>query len=328
MKYCTATQLLAFSRKQMLEPRVMDLNATVTESLRMIQPLIGENIELCVALATPLSCIEADPGQITQVLLNLCVNARDALPEGGTIRIETLGAEVDAPMAALHRGLAPGSYVKLVVADTGAGMTKQVQERIFEPFFTTKENGKGTGLGLSNVNGIVKQSGGYIAVSSEPGQGTRFELYFPQTAKPVPADPQQVAKLEARGETVLLAEDEDGLRDAIRERLEQCGYKVLAAANGEEALKIAELHTGPIDLLLTDVVMPRMGGLELCERLSHTDRGPNLVTVYMSGYTDLGVAEQGRLHGAKLLIHKPIPLATLAQKLQEVLSGESAEPPS
>ena len=317
-------QMLAFSRKQVLEPRVIDLNATIEDTANMIKRLIGDDIEMVFRPGKPLSLMEADPGQITQVLLNLCVNARDAMPRGGEIRIATMNAEVDPPMASLHPGLAPGKYVALTVEDTGVGITKEVQERIFEPFFTTKPAGQGTGLGLSTVYGVVKQSNGYIWVESEPGHGTSFKLLFPATEKQLGQAKTTFTQTAGRGETILLVEDQDGLRAAICEHLRQIGYSVFEAANGERALQVAEAHTGPIHVLLTDVVMPKMSGAELAAKLGSMPNRQNVLTVYMTGYTDDGIVSHGVLQPGKVLIQKPFSLATLAQKLRQVLDGGAA----
>jgi len=248
------------------------------------------------------------------------------MPEGGTITITTQDAGVDAATAALHRGFTPGQYVLLAVTDTGTGMTREIQDRIFEPFFTTKEQGKGTGLGLSTVYGIVKQSGGYIQVNSQPGHGTCFTLYFPQTQKKMKDAASEAGKNGGLGETILLVEDEDQLRMAISEYLQESGYKVLEAPNGEEALKLAEAHTGPIHALVTDVIMPRMSGPELVSRLSGLANRYNVMTVYMSGYADQGIVRQGILRPGTLFIQKPFSLAVLTQKIREVLrvNGRSA----
>jgi PAS domain S-box-containing protein len=319
-----AQQMLAFSRKQVLAPRVLDLNATIEDTAKMIKRLIGEDIELIFQPGTPLAAIEADPSQITQVLLNLCVNARDAMPQGGIITIATTDAEVDAAMASRHTGLHTGSYVMLTVSDTGLGMTREVQERIFEPFFTTKPTGQGTGLGLSTVYGIVKQSNGYIWVQSELGQGTSFKLYFPITQKqPVTARPRSAKRGKGRGETILVVEDEMALRSSVCEHLEGHGYCVLEAPDGQGALELAASHDGPIDILLTDVIMPSMSGPETAERLLQLPDRHDVVTLYMSGYPDDAIVNHGVSEPGVALIQKPFSLGTLTEKVQELLAARS-----
>jgi PAS domain S-box-containing protein len=255
-------QLLAFSRKQILSPRILDLNTVVEETAKMIRRLIGEDIELILALERPLWVVKADPDQIGQVLLNLCVNARDAMPRGGKLTIITANSNIGREASELMHGIVPGPYAMLAVADNGIGMPAAVQSRIFEPFFTTKPMGKGTGLGLSMVYGIVKQSGGYIRVESELDQGARFQILFPSVDEAV-SEIENIEAISVTGnaETILVAEDEDALRESIAAYLAHHGYNVLKAANGEEALSVAKHHDGPIHVLLTDVVMPRMEGL-------------------------------------------------------------------
>ena len=312
-------QMLAFSRKQVLAPRIIDLNATVDETVKMVKRLMGEHIELIFQPGKPLSHLEADPGQITQVVLNLCLNARDAMPQGGKLTIETRDVEVDAQLASQHPAFMPGKYVLLAVTDTGAGMTKEVQERVFEPFFTTKALGRGTGLGLSTVYGIVKQSGGYIWVYSEPDRGTCFKLYFPASlAQPVAAK-SKTASHQGRGETILVAEDEEALREAICEHLKYHGYEVLAAQNGREALEIAEKHPGQIHVLLTDVIMPQMGGPEVAARISKLPNRQDMITLLMSGYPQDATVDHAELQPGLPLIQKPFSLATLTDRLRQEL---------
>ncbi len=319
-------QMLAFSRKQVLAPRVIDLNATVEETAKMMKRLIGEDIELVFRPGKPLASIEADPSQITQVLLNLGVNARDAMPRGGTITIATQNAEADASMVARHPGFAAGNYVMLTVTDTGVGMTKEVQERIFEPFFTTKPTGQGTGLGLSTVYGIVRQSNGYIWVYSEPGHGTSFKLYFhasdKQAAEVAPSSRQK----EGEGETILVVEDEEALRRAVCEHLKTHGYRVLEACRGQNALAVAQQHPGPIHLLLTDVIMPGMSGPETAAQLRKLPTRQDVRTLYMSGYPDDAVINHGVSQAGVGLIQKPFSLASLTHKLRELLAASAGGP--
>ena len=316
--------MLAFSRKQVLAPQVIDVNNIIEETVKMAKRLIGEDIELEFLPGKPLSAIEADPGQITQVLLNLCVNARDAMPKGGRLTIETQDIEVDSQMAAMHPpAFVPGKYVMLAVTDTGVGMTKEIQERIFEPFFTTKALGQGTGLGLAMVYGVVKQSGGYIWVYSELGCGTCFKLYFPRVEKqPVKTTLQRDAG-EGQGQTILVLEDEEALRKAVCEHLKEHGFEVLEALNGKHALEIAERHPGPIHVLLTDVIMPEMSGPEISARLKRLENRRDTATLYMSGYTGDAIVNHGVLQPGVLFIQKPFSLIALTHKLREVLRVNS-----
>jgi len=315
-------QLLAFSRKQMLDPRVLDLNVIVDGIENMLRRLIGEDIELRTTPAPDLGAIRADPGQLEQVILNLVVNARDAMPAGGTLTIETANVEVTAAPVEAPLDIPAGTYVRLSVSDTGVGMSAGTRAHLFEPFFTTKELGKGTGLGLASVYGIVKQSGGAIAVRSAPGSGSTFSIFLPQVGEPVePARPGR-PEGEAPGgtETILLVEDEDAVRDLAREVLQSGGYTVLEARHGHQALEIAEAYRGPIALLLTDVVMPGMDGPGLARRLASIRPGVRLL--YVSGYADR-VAEAGDGLPAAALLHKPFSPAILAGKVREVLDAPS-----
>jgi two-component system, cell cycle sensor histidine kinase and response regulator CckA len=315
-------QLLAFSRKQVLEPRVLDLNSLVTEMEKMLRRLIGEDIHLLTTVADGLGRVRADPGQLEQVLMNLVVNARDAMPTGGRLTIETANVELDGPYAAEHPGIRSGPHVMLAVSDTGIGMDPETRRQAFEPFFTTKPAGQGTGLGLATVYGIVKQSGGHIEVYSELGQGTSFKIYLPrvdQEAEAIVAVPKVPP---ARGsETVLLVEDEDALREIAAQILEEHGYTVLEARSGAAALERAESHAGPIHLLVADVVMPQMPGRELAERLAALR--PSLRVLFMSGYTEQAVLRHGVLAEGTAFIQKPFGPDSFLTKVREVL--EAAE---
>jgi CheY-like chemotaxis protein len=285
----------------------------------MLKRLIGEDVELSFLPDRSLWPIQADPGQITQVLLNLCVNARDAMPRGGKLTIETRNVSLTEPDAGRLADFVAGEYAMLAVTDTGIGMTQEVQDRIFEPFFTTKELARGTGLGLSTVYGIVKQSGGNISVESKPGKGTCFRLYFSRVRgeKSVVAAPL-VQAAQGKGQTVLVVEDEAPLRESIADYLGSHGYKILPAASGRQALDVAAQHPGPIDLLLTDVVMPGMSGPELEAALRN--KGNGMVTLYMSGYTDQAVVNHGIVHSQTAFLQKPFSLHALAEKLQQLLA--------
>jgi PAS domain S-box-containing protein len=313
-------QLLAFSRKQMLMPRVFDVNSVVTENLKMLTRLIGEDIELVMVPGSPLGMVKADAGQIEQVIMNLAVNARDAMPQGGKLTIETANVSCDEGYARLHAPTVPGEYVMIAISDTGSGMDAETQNHIFEPFFTTK-GPKGTGLGLSTVYGIVKQSGGYIWVYSEAGKGTTFKVYLPrvdQTGEPAVPELTQAARQAARGhETILLVEDEATVRRLAREYLELQGYSVLEASDGAAALQISRVQKGPIHLLLTDVIMPGMTGRELATQLAKSR--PDMKVMYMSGYTENAIGHNGMLDAGIVLLQKPFSLPTLRTKVREVL---------
>lgn len=320
-------QLLAFSRKQMLQPQVLDLNTVVSDTDKMLRRLIGEDIELVTVLDPALGRVEVDPGQMQQVILNLAVNARDAMPQGGKLTIETRNVELDETYAQRRAMVQPGPYVMLAISDTGVGMDEETQSHIFEPFFTTKEVGKGTGLGLATVYGIVKQSGGYIWVYSEEGQGTTFKIYLPRVeeeAEGMPLHGGESGYLPRGRETVLLVEDEPGVRGLTGRVLSRQGYRVLEASNGEEALRVAREHAGePIDLLVTDVVMPLMGGKTLAERLKAMH--PGIRVLYMSGYTDNVVVHHGILDRGVAFLQKPFGPEALARKVREMLDAPEAE---
>lgn len=314
-------QLMAFSRQQMLVPEVVELNSIVVDMEKMLRRLIGEDVELVTVPRPGAGRVTVDPGQIQQVLLNLALNARDAMPEGGRLTIETAEAELDEAYARAHGDIPAGRYVMLAVSDTGTGMDADVLSHIFEPFFTTKEVDKGTGLGLATVYGIVKQSAGDIWVYSEPGQGTTFKIYLPrvqnQAADVAPASPS-LATLTGT-ETVLLVEDETQVRALARLVLEEAGYTVIEARRGDEAIQVGEQHPGPIQLLLTDVVMPGLGGRAVAEHLGRTR--PNLRVLYMSGYTDNAIDQHGVLGPGVTLLQKPFTLHALARKVREVLDA-------
>jgi len=316
-------QLLAFSRKQMLAPKILDLNGVVTENLKMLTRMIGEDIELVMIPASGLGAVRADAGQIEQVIMNLAVNARDAIPSGGKLTIETSNVSLDDEHARVQAPLKPGNYVMLAISDTGAGMDSETQSHIFEPFFTTK-GPKGTGLGLSTVYGIVKQSGGYIWVNSEPGKGTTFKIYLPRVAEAVEIPAEVVAAsqsvaTEPGTETILVVEDEANLRYLARQFLEKQGYRVIEAADGAVALQIAVAHEGIIHLLLTDVIMPGMNGRELAQRISEIR--PNTKVLYMSGYTENVIGRNGTLDAGIRLLQKPFTLRDLNARVREVLAS-------
>jgi PAS domain S-box-containing protein len=312
-------QLLAFSRTQVLQTRVLDVNGVVRGVEKMLQRLLGEDVKLEVALDTALGTVRADPGQLEQVIVNLAVNSRDAMPGGGLLTIETANVELDAAYAREHVGSSPGRHVMLAVTDTGIGMDAKTRSQVFDPFFTTKEQGKGTGLGLSVVYGIVKQSGGSVWVYSEPERGATFKVYLPRVDEPVEAqEPAPAAPAAAGGtETVLLAEDDPSVREIVADVLTRRGYRVLRAADGQTALEMAAARPGQIDLLVTDLVMPGMTGRQLAEAFAA--QSPGVRVLYMSGYTDDAVVRQGVLAESFNFLQKPFTPSALALKVREVL---------
>ncbi len=319
-------QLLAFSRRQLIEPKILSLSELVENLRKMLHRLIGEDIELRTALAADLGSVKADPGQFDQVVVNLAVNARDAMPDGGRLTITTANVELDEAYCQRHPDMKPGSYVLLAVGDTGHGMPPEVQRRLFEPFFTTKPKGRGTGLGLAVIFGVVKQAGGTIEVDSAPGRGTTFKIHLPRIGEPA----EKLARASAspdlpRGhEVILLVEDEQSVRELATSILKRQGYKVLAAANGGEALLLAERRAEPIHLLLTDVVMPGMNGRELSERLLAIR--PDLAVLFASGYTEDTIVHHGVLAENLHFIAKPYTLQALAQKVRQVLDAHPKLP--
>ncbi len=320
-------QLLAFSRKQLLELKVVDVNTVIGDMERLLRPLIGENIELVTRLSTEAGCTRADAGQLEQVIMNLVVNAKDSMPEGGKLTLQSRDVTVRQNFRE-HRFIQPGRYAVISVSDTGHGMDKETQTRIFEPFFTTKEKGKGTGLGLSTVYGIVKQSSGYVFAESEVGAGTTFYVYLPRVEESAEElNPAQAQPNDAGGcETVLLVEDEESVRELVRVTLLSRGYKVLEAENGEAGLRIAESCKDPIDILITDVVMPGIGGRELSKKLQ--ELRPGISVLYLSGYTEDAVVTQGALGPSTAFLQKPFTLQNLAKKVREVIRAESGAVPA
>ena len=312
-------QLLIFSRKQVIEPRVLDLNAVILDIKKMLRRLIGENIEFCTLLDPAAGHIKADPGQIEQVIMNLAVNARDAMPKGGKLTVTTANTTRDKNHLKNFPDMGAGDYVMLAIADTGTGMSEEVKAHLFEPFFTTKPPGTGTGLGLATCFGIVKQNTGHINVHSELGSGTTFKIYFPQVQSAI--EPLRVRNqptgVAGGNETVLLVEDEPVVRELAVATLREKGYTVVEAVNGEEGLRLARQHDGKIDLVLTDVVMPVMGGKEMADalRTSH----PDTKVLFTSGYTEDALGHHGVLRPGILFLPKPYLTATLARKVREVL---------
>ncbi|MGB9464367.1 MAG: ATP-binding protein, partial [Candidatus Acidiferrum sp.] len=314
-------QLLAFSRRQVLQPKIIDLNAIVLGLDKLLGRLMGEHIEMVTRCGANVGNVKADPAQIEQVIMNLVVNARDAMPKGGRLMVETFNVELDSTYARDHVTVKPGPYVMLAVSDTGMGMSPETVAHIFEPFYTTKESGQGTGLGLSTVYGIVKQSGGYIWVYSEPGKGTTFKVYLPRVTEKLESKPE-VVELPTAGkgsETILLVEDEEAVRELASRILTAKGYSVVAAKSAKEAEEFSEKHAREIHLLLTDIIMPGTSGRELARRI--TARHPRTHVLYMSGYTDNVLAEGGVLEAGVSFLQKPFTPAVLAQKVRDVLDS-------
>ena len=315
-------QLLAFGRRQVLQPQVLNLNDIVENMNKMLCRLIGEDIQLLTILGPDLWPVKVDPGQIEQVLMNLAVNGRDAMPRGGKLTIETANKELDEDYARRHVAVKPGPYVLLAVSDNGCGMDKETQSHLFEPFFTTKEQGKGTGLGLSTVYGIIKQSGGNIWAYSEPGQGTSFKIYLPTVEEEVETYTTAALLPPPPGgtETILLVEDEEAVRTMISKVLQSGGYTVLEAQHGVQALRVCKKHKGPIHLMVSDVVMPQMSGRELAGRLAL--RRPEMRVLYISGYPDNAIVHHGVLETGTAFLQKPFTLNALEYKVREVLDGQ------
>jgi two-component system cell cycle sensor histidine kinase/response regulator CckA len=315
-----AQQLLAFSRPQVLQPKVLDMNKLVTSLSTLLRRLIGEDVDLQLALRPDLGSVSADAGQIEQVLMNLVVNARDAMPKGGTLTIETANVELDESYSGRHLAVKPGPYVQIAVSDNGGGMDEATQARLFEPFFTTKAAGRGTGLGLSTVFGIVKQSGGNLDVYSVPGRGTSVKVYLPRIDQPAVVEAEATRRRVATGsETVLLVEDEEAVRRLVREALVRAGYKVMDTSDPLEARRLSESYRGMIHLMITDVVMPKVSGRELAEELRARRAG--MKVLYMSGYTDSAIVNAGILQKEVAFLQKPFTPAALTQKVREVLEG-------
>jgi CheY-like chemotaxis protein len=314
-------QLLAFGRSQVLQAVPLDLSAAASAAGGMLRRIIGEDVDLAEKLAPDLWVVLADPGQIDQVILNLAVNARDAMPGGGTLTLETANVELDEGQAAQHGAVKPGSYVRLAITDTGSGMDEQTRARIFEPYFTTKEKGKGTGLGLSTVFGIVTQSGGHVLVQSEFGKGTTVGVYLPRAESATIAGGESpVESTPTKGtETILVVEDEDAVRDFVARTLRADGYRVLTAASAADALATCETHRDPIHLVVADVVMPGMGGPELCTRLVKVR--PEAKIAYMSGYPDPALIDTGAIGPATAFIGKPFTALDLKRLVRRTLSG-------
>jgi PAS domain S-box-containing protein len=314
-------QLLGFARRQITEPRVVDLDALVVQMQDLLRRVIGEDVELRIVTARDLGSVRLDPAQFEQVLMNLVINARDAMPNGGTLTIESRNVDLDESYARQHQGVQPGHYVMLAVSDTGMGMTEDVSRHLFEPFFTTKPPGRGTGLGLATCYGIVKQNGGHIWVYSEYGRGSTFKIFLPRTGEPAVSDTpaDQAVGSVAGHETVLVVEDEPMVRAISVESLEMLGYRVLQASNGEEALEVARAYSGSIDLVVSDVVMPVMGGPALVQRL-RIER-PHIKVLFVSGYTDDAIVRQGVLEPGVEFLQKPFALAALARRIREILGA-------
>jgi len=313
-------QLLAFSRRQVLRPQVVDVNDIVGGMEAMLERIIGDDVHVTVQLADGIAPVKADRAQIERVVLNLAANARDAMPRGGRLTIETANVELDEGYVASHGDVTPGPHVLLAISDSGVGMSDDVRKRLFEPFFTTKSGGGGTGLGLATVFGVVKQSGGSIFVYSEEGRGSTFKIYLPVSSHPVPApDPAGEPDCRRGTETVVVVEDDASVRELVRVMLGRCGYEILSAPDADSAARLCSEHPGGVDLLLTDVVMPDVGGRVLAERL--TALFPGLRVLFMSGYSDEAVFQHGIIRPDTAFIEKPFTQATLAGKVREVLDA-------
>ncbi|HYK88874.1 MAG TPA: PAS domain S-box protein [Acidobacteriota bacterium] len=310
------SKLLAFSRRQILQPRVIDLNGVVSDNVKLLRRLIGEDIELKTSLANELGKVKADPGQIEQVIMNLAVNSKDAMPRGGTLVVETATVVLDESFVRSHAGAQQGNYVMLALRDSGTGMDEETKRHLFEPFYTTKGEGKGTGLGLASVYGIIKQSGGYIAVDTGLGHGTTFSIYLPQVSEPVTVSQPSEPLAPSGSETILVVEDAEDVRRLIGKSLTAFGYRVLLADNATNALRIAEDHEGRINLLVTDVIMPGMGGRELADRLQRAH--PKMKVLLVSGYSD--ASGVGSVLSADIpFLHKPFTGENLSRKIREIL---------
>ena len=316
-------QLLAFSRRQIAQPRVFDVNMVLLHTEKMLRRLIGEDVEVSLQLSPGAGNIKADPGHLEQAIFNLATNARDAMPKGGRILIETSATTLDDTYAKTHMGVSPGEYVMIAVSDNGHGMDVETKRRIFEPFFTTKERGKGTGLGLATVYGIVKQAGGDIWVYSEIGCGTTFKLYFPKVSEPATDFRDDGVAAPQGAETILIVEDEQGVRELTTKMLKRLGYAVLAAGGGAEALEIARTHAGHIALAVTDVVMPSMSGAQLAVELRKAQ--PDIKVVFISGYTENAISQHGVLEEGVAFLAKPFSREALARKVRDIL-GEPPHP--
>ena len=316
-------QLLAFSRKQVMEIKVIDLNELIRNMIKMLGRLVGERVEMQDTLGDSIGTIKADPGQVEQIVMNLAVNARDAMPDGGTLFFETSSIFLDADYCRSHPEMTPGPYVVFSVSDTGHGMTPEVREKVFDPFFTTKKRGEGTGLGLATVYGIVKQLKGQIFAYSEPGTGTTFKIYFPEFKEVVePLDQKESPAILGGSETILVVDDEPAIVVLVEDTLQSLGYEVLVAPSGEAALEVAKSCGKKINMLLTDVIMPGMNGRELAEKLMAND--PEIKVLFMSGYTDNIITHQGVLKPGIMFVNKPLAPDQLARKIREVLDRASA----
>jgi signal transduction histidine kinase len=321
-------QLLVFSRKQRAEPEVLDLNAVIADTAGLLRRVIGEDVVLLTRLDSGIGRVRADVGQLQQVLMNLAVNARDAMPGGGRLTIETASVNLDAPAPRTFGDVPPGTYAMLAVSDTGSGMNAETQAHVFEPFFTTKEAGKGTGLGLSTVYGIVQQSGGHIWLYSEPGRGSVFKVYLPQVTEasaPI-AMPTAPAATTGGSETILLVEDDEQVRALMVSALQTCGYRVLEASDGIQALLAVGQHAGPLDLLVTDVVLPGMSGRDVASHVAGLC--PNVAVLYVSGYPDHAAVQHGLLDEASALLQKPFTPHALAQQVRQTLDARAAALPT